>query len=200
MAFLYLVPAQLTTSASAFGRRAGEAMLGSAGPPVFASVVILSVAASAMALLLMAPRLYLAMSRDGVFPSALAAIHPRTQAPARATALLASLASVFVLSGTFSQVLAFFMCTTLTFIALAALGLFVVRRRRPHWIGFRAPGYPATPALFALIVFAVVALIALARPLPALAGLLLVGIGLPAYRILLARGALVARISKGEIR
>ena len=187
LAFLYLVPSEQATSASAFGRRAGEAMLGRAGPAVFASVVVLSVAASAMALLLMAPRLYLAMSLDGVFPSALASLHPVTKSPARATALLAAIASVFVLSGTFPQVVAFFMCTTLAFIALAAAGLFVLRWREPETPGFQSPGYPATPALFVLFLVAVIVLIAFARPLQALAGFALVLLGLPAYHVLSAR-------------
>ena len=171
VAFVYLVPVEQSTSPSAFGRQAGEALLGRSGANALASVVVLSVVASAMALLLMAPRVYLAMSRDGLFPAALASIHPLTKAPVRATALLAGVASVFVLSGTFSQIVAFFMCTTLAFIALAAAGLFVVRRRAAQMAGFGAPGYPATPALFVLLVLAVVALIALARPLLGTGGL-----------------------------
>jgi APA family basic amino acid/polyamine antiporter len=200
LAFLYLVPGQLATSASAFGRLAGEAMLGPAGPAAFASVVVLSVAASAMALLLMAPRLYLAMSLDGVFPSALAAPHPVTKAPARATALLAAIASVFALTGTFPQIVAFFMCTTLGFIALAAAGLFVFRRREPDTAGFQSPGYPATPALFVLFLFAVILLIAVARPLQALAGFALVLLGFPAYHVLAARKVIGARAGEDQGR
>jgi APA family basic amino acid/polyamine antiporter len=199
-AFLYLVPPEQATSASAFAARAGRALLGASGAPVFALVVVVSVVASVMALFLMAPRLYLAMSRDGLFPTALAAVGPRTGAPVRATALLAAIASVFVLSGTFPQVVALFMCTTLLFVALAAAGLAVVRRRRPDPGGFVSPGYPATPALFVLLVLAVVAGIALARPLPALAGLVLLLLGLPFYRILSRRGAAAASRSKGESR
>jgi basic amino acid/polyamine antiporter, APA family len=197
LAFLYLVPAEQATSASAFAQRAGEALLGGSGVPAFAAVVVVSVVASILALLLMAPRLYVAMSGDGLFPAALARIHPRTKAPARATALLASIASVFVLSGTFSQILALFMCTTLVFIGLAAAGLFVVRRREPGVSEFGAPGYPATPALFVLLVFAVVVVIALARPVPALAGFALMLIGLPVYRVLAAGGALGGPASNG---
>src|SRR6185295_111022 len=117
-----------------------------------------------------APRLYLAMSGDGLFPAALAATHPVTKAPARATAVLASIASVFVLTGTFPQIVAFFLCTALGFVALAAAGLFVIRRREPRAGGFRTPGYPATPALFVLFLAAVILLVAISRPLQALAG------------------------------
>jgi APA family basic amino acid/polyamine antiporter len=197
VAFIYLVPVDQATSAALFARRAGEAMLGANGPVVLAAVVVLSVTASAMALLLMAPRLYLAMSRDGVFPAALAAVHPVTKAPARATALLAAIASAFVLTGSFSQIVAFFLCTALGFIALAAAALFVLRRREPGGVGYRSPGYPATPALFVLFLVAVILTVALARPLQAVAGFALVLIGLPVHRVLAARGALGRAVSDG---
>lgn len=180
-AFLYLVPVAGASDAAAFARNAGEALLGHRGPAVFSAVVVASVVASMLALLVMAPRLYVAMARDRVFPPALATAHPRTGSPARATAILATLASLLVLAGSFRQIVAFFLCTTLVFVALAAGGLFVVRRRTPL-SAFQAPGYPATPALFIVLLLAVVGLVALQRPLPALAGLALVLLGLPAYR------------------
>ena len=94
--------------------------------------MVLSVVVSAMALLMMAPRLYIAMSSDGVFPSALASLHPVTRAPVRATAVLAVLASLFVMLGTFEQIVSFLVCTAMGFIALAAAALIVVRRRAPN--------------------------------------------------------------------
>jgi APA family basic amino acid/polyamine antiporter len=190
LAFIHLVPLSQATDASAFARQAGEALLGPAGPRAFAATVAVSAAASAAALLLLAPRLYLAMSRENLFPAALAALHPVTQAPVRATTILATLASIYVVSGSFSQIVAFFICPTLLFVALAAAALFVVRRSHPDAPVFRAPGYPATPLLFVLLLLAVVALITLAHPLPALAGCALVLIGLPLHRVLLSRGAM----------
>ena len=184
VAFMYLVPVQEATSAPEFARRAGEAVLGPAGPAAFASIVVLSVAASALALVIMAPRVYVAMSRDGVFPAVLAAARPGTT-PHRAMLLLATLASAFVFAGTFQQIVAFFICTALTFIALAAAALFVVRRRAPHETSFQSPGYPLGPALFVLLTLAVVLLVLMARPVEALAGAAIVLLGLPARRVLL---------------
>ena len=176
--------------AAAFARLAGEALLGPVGPRVLRGDGAVSAAASAAALLLLAPRLYLAMSREGLFPAALARLHPITQAPVRATIVLATLASIYVVSGTFSEIVAFFICPTLVFVALAAAALFIVRRREPDAPVFRAPGYPATPLLFVLLLLAVVAFITLAHPLPALAGCALVLIGLPLHRVLLSGGAM----------
>ena len=161
-------------------------MLGGAGPSVLSAIVVLSVVPSAMALLMMAPRLYVAMSRDGLFPPTLAAIRGDGRTPARAMALLALLASAFVLAGTFQQIVAFFLCSALVFIAMAAAALFVIRGREPQ-TPFASPGYPIGPALFVALVMTVVALVAMARPLQALAGFALVLLGLPARRVLLKR-------------
>ena len=198
LAFVYLVPVEQATSGAGFARRAGEALLGASGARALAAAVALSAAASVMALLLMAPRLYVAMGRDGLFPSDLAALHPRTGAPVRSTVLLAAIASVFVLTGTFSQIVALFMCTTMVFVGLAAAGLFAVRARADAAAGFRAPGYPATPTLFVLLVLAVVVLIALARPVPALAGFALMLAGLPVSAALPIRGRFSGAVSGGE--
>jgi len=182
-AFIYLVPAQQATSAAEFARHAGKAMLGQAGPAVFAVIVVVSILASALALLIMAPRVYVAMTADGLFPSALATVN-RATSPARATALLALIASVFVSVATFQQIVAFFMCTSLGFVALAAAALLVVRRRTPDAPAFRAPGYPVSTALFVALVLGVVALLAINRPLQAIAGFGIVLLGLPAHRLL----------------
>jgi APA family basic amino acid/polyamine antiporter len=140
-----------------------------------------------MALLMMAPRLYVAMSRDGLFPSALALPNPVTKAPVRATAVLAVLASLFVLIGTFEQIVSFLVCTAMGFIALAAAALIVVRRRAPDaGGGFRAPGFPVTTWLFVLLVASVVALVAINRPVQAIAGFGLVALGWPAYGVFLS--------------
>lgn len=190
VAFIYLVPAREATSATQFARRAGEAMFGAGGPAALAAIVVLSVVSSMMALLMMAPRLYVAMGRDRLFPSTLASVHARSGAPARATALLAVLASGFVLIGTFEEIVAFFMCTALAFIALAAAALLIVRHRDADATVFRAPGYPLTTILFVLLVAGVVTLAAISRPRQAFAGFALVLLGLPAHGMLVSRGAL----------
>ena len=93
--------------------------------------------------MIMAPRLYVAMGRDGLFPTALASVSRATQSPVRATLLLATLASVFAFVATFQQILAFFMCTTLTFVALAAGSVLVVRRRGAGEAAIPVPRLPA---------------------------------------------------------
>jgi APA family basic amino acid/polyamine antiporter len=188
VAFIVLVPPADATSAAAFARRAGEVMLGAAGPGVLAMIVLVSVVASAMAMIMVAPRLYEAMSVDGLFPAWFATRSAGTGAPIRSTIWLASLATVFVLLGTFDQIVAVFVCTTLVFVALAAGAVFRLRRTsdRPP---FLTPAYPVTPMLFIALLLVIVAMIAINRPWQAATGLAAVVIGVPAARRLTARVA-----------
>ncbi len=189
---MLLVPIGAASSAADLARASGLALLGPSGPAALAGVVCVSVAGSVLALLFMAPRLYVAMARDGLFPAVLAAPTPRTGAPARATAFLAAVASGLVVLGSFGQIVAYFLATTLVFVGLAASGIFAARRRRGPAPAFRVPGYPATPLAFLLFLAAVVVSIALARPVQVLAGFALVLLGLPAYG-LVARGGRTLR-------
>jgi APA family basic amino acid/polyamine antiporter len=186
-AFIYLVPVGSVTSAPEFARRAGEALLGSRGPSIFAAIVVLSVTVSMLALLVMAPRVYVAMSDDGLFPRALGSLNQTTRTPIKATALTAALASVLVLLGTFQQIVAFFICTAFGFIALAAAALFVLRPRAPG-SPFRVPGYPYTSALFILLIVVVLVLVAVNRPLQAGSGIVLLLLGLPAHAFFVSHG------------
>lgn len=180
--FLYLVPLEHVTSGEAFAAQVGEVLFGTAGGKVFASIVIVAVLGSLLALLMALPRVYYAMARDGVFFKRVATLHPRFGTPARAIAIQATLASVLVLSGSFNQIVAYFIFVTVLFLALTVAGLFVVRRRSPRNESIPlTPGYPATPLLFLVLVAVLLLLLAGHNPVQAFLGLLIVGLGAPVY-------------------
>lgn len=179
--FLYLIPLERVTSGETFAAQAGEALFGRAGGAVFAGIVIIAVAGSLLALLMALPRVYYAMARDGVFFEAVAAVHPRFATPARAIALQAGLASLLVLLGTFSQILAYFIFVTVLFVALTAGALFVLRRRVSAHAAFRTPGYPVTPVIFLALVAVLLLLLVGHDPWQALLGVAIVALGLPVY-------------------
>lgn len=182
-AFMYLVPPGVASSPAEFARAAGVALVGSAGPSILAAVVVVSVLVSATAFLLMAPRLYVAMGQDGLFPAPLAEVHSATQTPVRALLVLGCLASVYAWFGRFDQIVALMICPALVFIALAAAGLSIVRARGADGAAeFETPGYPWTPGLFVVLVSGVVVLVALGRPQQAALGGALILLGVPAYR------------------
>ncbi len=186
MAFLAVVPIAAVAEGQAVVAQVGEAILGTGGGSVVAVIVIVCVLGSLGAMQMVAPRLYIAMARDGLFPAAAAAIHPRFGTPARAIALQAVLASLLVGLGTFDTIVAYFVFITVVFIAATVASVFVLRRREAS---FTVPGHPWTPIAFLALVAVLLVLLALNNPLQALLGAVVVGAAFPVYHYLRARKA-----------
>jgi basic amino acid/polyamine antiporter, APA family len=179
--FYYLVPVTEVTDGETFAAQAGERLFGPSGGVVFALIVIVSVLGSLAAVMMVAPRVYFAMARDGLFPRGMAQVHERFGTPARAIALQAILASVLAAVSNFDQIIAFFIFVTLIFIGLTVGAVFVVRRRPDAPPGYETLGYPVTPILFLLMIVVLEVMLAMSRPLQAALGVLVVLLGLPFY-------------------
>ncbi len=177
--FLYLVPPAQIASDEAFAALAGKALFGRAGEIIFATVVVVSVAGSLTAVFIAFPRVYYAMARDGLFFRRFAAVDPQSGTPARAVALQAGLAALLVLSGTFNQILTYFMVPTSAFLGFTVTAVFVLRRGSPTQPPLRAPGYPLSPLLFQASNLVQQVLLVVGRPREALTGLFIVLLGVP---------------------
>jgi len=186
--FLYLVPLNAVTSGETLAAQVGEVLFGRAGGNVFASMVIVMVLGSLLAIMISAPRVYFAMARDGLFVSAAAAIHPRFETPARAIALQALLASLLVALGSFNQIVSYFIFIVVVFIGLTVGALFVLRRKQVRAPEYTTAGYPLTPVLFLLLVMLLLFLLGINNLRQALLGVLVVALGVPVYYFLFGRG------------
>ena len=85
--------------------------------------------------------------------------------------------------GTFNQLLSLVTFVAWVFYGLAGASIFVFRRRMPGASAtFRVPGYPVTPFLFVVSAAAIVGNAIYSQPpMQTVAGLGLVGLGLPVY-------------------
>jgi APA family basic amino acid/polyamine antiporter len=179
--FLYLVPLEQVTSGEAFAAQAGEAIFGAAGARIFSGVVIVSVATSLAVYLMVAPRVYYAMAKDGLFFKGVAEVDPRFGTPARAIAVQAVLASILVALGTFNQVVAYLIFVTVLFVAVTVAALFVLRRRPAPEGAYLTTGYPVTPLIFLVLVAVLLFLLASNNPREAALGAGVVALGWPVY-------------------
>ena len=196
--FLYLVPLERVTSGDTFAAQAGEALFGPAGGRVFAGIVIVAVLGSLLGLLMALPRVYYAMARDGVFFKTVAAVHPRFGTPARAIAIQAGIASLYVALGTFNQIIAHFVFVTVLFVGLTVAGLFRIRRRAPA-AAYGTWGYPFTPALFLALVAVLLFLLAGHSPLRAALGVGIVALGVPVYLLLFRRSLTLESVGSYDV-
>jgi APA family basic amino acid/polyamine antiporter len=161
---------------------AAEAVLGTWAAKGVAVVILVSIFSASNGLTLTLPRLFYAMSRDRLFFAKLAEVHPTFGTPAPAILGTALWSSLLVLSGTFEQLLTYVVFMSWLWFALAALAIFVYRRREPEAPrSFKTPGYPITPILFVLSGLVIVVNTVFAQPRQSLIGLAITVAGLPAY-------------------
>jgi APA family basic amino acid/polyamine antiporter len=161
---------------------AAGAVLGPWAARVLGVVILISIFSAANGLTLTLPRLFFAMARDRLFFARLAEVHPRFATPAAAILGTAIWSAVLVLSGSFEQLLTYVVFMSWIWFALAALAIFVYRRREPDAPRpFRTPGYPLTPILFVLSALVIVGNTVVAQPVQSLVGLGIAFLGIPAY-------------------
>ena len=103
--------------------------------------------------LLVHPRIYFAMARDGAFFQAAARVHPRYGSPHVAIAILGawSVALVLFSKGDVGQLLNGVVFADWIFFGLGAASLFKLRQSRPDADRpYQAWGYPVVPGFFVL--------------------------------------------------
>lgn len=164
----------------------GTSLFGAAGSPVLTGIVVVAVGGSLAATMLGAPRLYLAMARDGLFPRTLASFDPTRGTAPRLTLLQAALACGYIAIGTFEQILGYFVPAAVFFLGLSAAA--VLRLPRPDDAAvFRAPFHPAPILLFLALAVTVLGLFVVGRPAETLAGAGVLLLGLAASPLVVKR-------------
>ena len=169
-AFLKAAPVADLAGVTEVGHVAAEALFGEGAARWFSGLLSLGLVATVSALVWAGPRVLHVMGRDFHFLRLMAARN-RHGIPVAATLLLSGLALLFVLMGSFSQLLTYtqFALTLCAF--LTVLGIFIVRRRPATEGAFRCPLYPLPPLVFLAMTGWVMVRSLVAEPLPTLAGM-----------------------------
>jgi len=139
------------------------------------------------------PRVFFAMSADGMLFKKISAVHTRFETPYVAIALAAVLGIIFVLLRTFEQLADTFVTAILPFYALGVASIFVFRRRAGYKPPFRAPLYPYAPILFVVATAYLLgnALIDESSRWPTLAIFGVILVGVPVYYLTVGRSKAV---------
>ncbi len=190
--YLYALPpadlAELLGQSKGLTDVVAQRLFGAAAGTLLALLTIFSIAASISAMVLAGPRVYYAMARDGVFPSAVARVHARFRTPAIAIATQAAWSSVLVLSGTLAGLVNYTGFAVMLFAGAAVLALFVLRWREPAAARpFSAWGYPVAPAVFVAASLVMVGYSLYMNNFGERYGLAVIAAGLPLYFIFARR-------------
>src|SRR6266566_750588 len=161
-----------------------QAVLGNAGLYVMAAAIMVSTFGCNNGLILSGARVYYAMARDNLFFRSAGVLHPRYRTPVVALVVQALWTSLLCLSGTYSQLLEFVIFAALLFYMLTAVGLFVLRWKRP---GAERPvrvlWYPWLPAAYLALSGLIALALLVEKTTYSGLGLLCVVLGVPVYFI-----------------
>jgi amino acid transporter len=198
-AYLYVLPYDALRASPLVASATAVRVLGTAGADAVAVAVMISTFGAVNGLMLTQPRIFYAMAREGLLFDRLAAVHPRYATPHVAVAAYAAIAVVCVWLRSFEQLAEAFVLGMWPFLALAAIGVIILRKRRPELERpYRTLGYPMVPLIFVAGTFWVVGSALLARPLTTLAGIALTLAGIPVYLLRRRAGRVDAAGSSPE--
>lgn len=182
LAYLYVLPTSVIAETSRVAAEAMKVAVGPAGASIISFVILFSIMGAANQNLICSPRVYFAMSRDGLFFKNIARVHPRFLTPHVSIIFISLWSIILSLSGTFEQLFTYVVFGQWLFFGLTGAAVFVLRKKRPDLPRpYRTWGYPFTPAIFVLAAL-LISLNSLVKEFwNSLAGLGIIMLGVPAY-------------------
>jgi len=146
------------------------------------SLFIAMILISAISVLIMiGPRVYYAMAQSGHFFGFAGKVN-KSRVPGISILMQSGLAILYVLSGTFDQIITFLSFSLGIFPILAVAGVFKLRMKKQSVL--KMPGYPLLPALFIAFSITILVLAFLERPVESSIAIGVIGAGIPVYYIL----------------
>jgi len=190
----YVLPASSIAASQRPMSDATAAAIGTWGSAIISAGMALSILVTLNGTIMSGARVPFAVSRDGYFFKALAAVHPRFHTPS--TALIVQLVLSIVLlrfAGSFRQLFSLAIFAEWLFYMISASTVFVLRRTEPNAPRpYRTWGYPVLPAIF-IVAAAVLLYYTFTENLRNSAwGLTVIAAGAPVY-------AYFARIKRAQV-
>jgi APA family basic amino acid/polyamine antiporter len=177
--FVYaLTPAEMSGVISVGGKAMG-AMFGQSLETIASLLISFALFSSLSAFVILGPRVYYAMARDGYFFRSVSYVHPRFGVPTRSIALQGLIAIAMVLSGTFDQILTFMGFALAIFPLFAVVGVFKLKgtgERKFSWFRTRI-----SPLAYLFSGFSILVLAFLERTFESSFALLTVAAGIPLF-------------------
>ncbi len=163
----------------AFGSGMADILSGMIG------IILLS---SLGAFIMIGPRVYHAMAKDGLFFKFANKIHHRYGVPGRSILIQGLMAVIMVLAGTFEQLLIYVGFALCIFPWLAVAGLFIARKEKiGEETAVNVRGYPYVPLFFLTSSLSLMVIAFINRPMESTAAIITVFLGIPCYYLWVRR-------------
>jgi APA family basic amino acid/polyamine antiporter len=171
LVYLRALGPQGMAESTAIAQSTAQVLFGDVAARAITVLIAISILAFSNVVVMVTPRVFYAMARDGVFIRGLADLHPRFNTPARAIVLQGVWAIGLVLLGSIGALVNGVVFADWIFFGLGAASLFIFRKRGSGQETFRTPGYPVVPAFFVLAAVVAVGSAVLTYPRESLIGI-----------------------------
>ncbi len=182
--FVYAVPALEMEGVISVGGLAANNLFGRALDQLSSLFIAMILLSAISVLTIIGPRVNYAMAESGHFFGIAKRIN-RSNVPGISILLQSGLAIVFILSGTFAQIITLLSFSLGIFPILAVMGVFKIRMSGQA--AMKTPWYPVPQVLFIIFSLAILVLAFLERPLESSVSLGIILAGIPAFYLLKKR-------------
>ncbi len=179
--YIYSLPLEEMKGVISVGGLATGRLLGPSWEKFVSLLIAFALFSSLSAFIILGPRVYYAMAKDGLFFPFAATVNPKTKVPSLSILLQAMIAIVIALSGAFEHILTYMGFSLGIFPLLAVFGVFKLRYHRLATL--RLPGFPFTQIIYLMAGTSILILGFLQSPGPSIIAILTVLAGIPAYFI-----------------
>lgn len=179
--YVYAIRPQEMKGVISVGGLAMGNLFGQSADTLFSLLIAFALFSSLSAFIIIGPRVYYSMAKDGLFFKSAARIHPKFLVPSNSIILQCLIAVVLTLSGTFEQVLTYMGFALGLFPILTVTGVFKMRKNNTS--SLRMAGYPFTQILYISTGVLILVLSFLERPAESSIATITVLLGIPAYYI-----------------
>src|SRR5713101_3184300 len=182
MTYLYALPLGEIARHETIAHAAAAALFSPRAAVWLSLLIAISCFSAAATCTLSGARVCLAMAQDGVFFKSMAKIHPKWRTPALGLIGQGIWSALLTVSGRYDQLYTYVIFGMVLSYTMTVIGLFILRWKRPDIPRpYRCMGYPWLPAIYVLIGTAWTLNTIITRPKEALAGTIIVLIGVPGY-------------------
>lgn len=179
--YVYGINPEVMKGVISVGGLAMGNLFGKSAEILFSILIAFALFSSLSAFIIIGPRVYYSMAKDGLFFKSVARIHRKFRVPSNSILLQCLIAVVLALSGTFEQVLTYMGFALGIFPILTVTGVWKLRKTCPE--AMRIKGFPLTQIIYAVTGVLILVLSFLERPLESSIALLTVITGIPVYFI-----------------
>jgi APA family basic amino acid/polyamine antiporter len=177
--FVVAIPTEAMKGVISIGGLAVKNLFGPAMEFAFSLMIAIALFSSLSAFIIIGPRVYYSMAREGYFFKFAARVHPKYQVPSAAIILQAVLAIIMVLSGTFDQILTYMGFSLGIFPLMAVAGVFKLRAQGSNIQMLK--GLPVHLVIYLIFSALILLLSYLERPVESSIALLTALTGIPFF-------------------